>query len=330
VLTRSKVLSKEALCLVVWIGIGGALAQGQQREPSYDSSAYECHVSDLPTSWGFDNAPGTIEQVNANLGQTGHASLDLRFRNTSSPPIRGLALVLEYLDSEGGIVDQVPIAGGVSASSMDVRPDALSPANSWRHALSPGDATTLVAVRDGIRTGRCPVRARITFADIHFVDGSTHHFSSSGWEVGAIPILIPRQPEVAPDLPVETPVSVLAKLKISASGNVVDVIPEQATSSKVLDWIRSRLKNWKFYSSLRDGKPIDSELTILFLIHPKGMIKFDETHPILEPVTLIQFFRSDDLFPQTNSTDKWTVMYGLLQEGSVSDYPLAGFIEKSW
>lgn len=319
-----------ALRLLVCVGIGGGVARGQQRVPSYDSNAYECHVSDLPTSWTFDSAPGTIEQNDANFGETGHATLDFLFRNTNSPPIKALALVVEYIDSVGEIVDRVPIAGSVSGGSLDTPPDVLSPANSWRHALSPGDATTMVAVRDGIRTGRCPVRARVTFAVIHFLDGSTRRFSCSGWQVGAIPILIPSQPKAIPDPPIELPVSVLAKLKISASGNVVDIVSEQVASSKLLGWIRSQLKGWKFYPSLRDGKPTDSEMTTLFLIHAKGKMRFDERYPILKPVTLIQFFRSDDLFDQTNSTDKWSVVYGFLQEGSVSDFPLAGFIEKSW
>jgi len=130
--------------------------------------------------------------------------------------------------------------------------------------------------------------------------------------------LIPTLPETIPELPVQPPVSLLAKLKISATGDVLDVVPEEPKNLKLVDWIRDRMRqNWKFHPALLNGKSTDSELTVLFLIYARGMIKFAETKPMLHPITVIHFFWSHDLFAQVSAMDRWTVTYGALHEGTI-------------
>ena len=301
-----------AVCFVLCAAMSGGLAQEQKAAP------YDCRVANLPTVWAFDNPPGTIERNNAAFGESGRAWLDFQFRNRESTSIQALTLIVEYADKEDEIIDRVPFVGTVTQGITDSLPFVLSPSQAWKNALSPGDSARMERVSDGIRTGRCPVRARVTFASLRFTDGTLRTFSSPQWQSGPVPTLIPTLPETIPELPVQPPVSLLAKLKISAMGDVLDVVSEEPESLKLLGWIRDRMRqDWKFHPARLKGKSTDSELTVLFLIHSKGMIKFVESKPVLQPITLIQFYWSHDLFGQVNAMDRWTVTYGALQEGSI-------------
>jgi hypothetical protein len=304
------------LCVAMAIGSGVAQDQSLDRPQPYD-----CRVADLPTLWPADISPGTIEHNNFNSGEWGHSVIELTFRNGSPGHIDKLALVIEYVDAQGGLIDRVPMVAGLVPGVPNAPPSVLSPARAWNHALAPGDAASMVTVRDGVRTGYCPVRARITFATVRFTDGTVQRFSSRGWQLGPLPTVIPRLPESVPDLPVGPPASLVAKLKVSASGNVLDVVAERAENAKLVDWVRDRMKSWKFHPALVNGTPRDSEVLVLFLIHAKGMLRFPETRPVSQPITLVQFFWSHDRFPDTAGPDKWTVMYGLLPEDSVAEYP---------
>jgi hypothetical protein len=307
------------------LAISGQLARARNT-PNTERSTYDCHIADLPTSWAFDDHPGVVVAHSAMFGELGQTAIDLHFRSTETSPIQSIALVLEYTDAGQETIDRVPIFAAVKPAMAKTPLNVLAPADAWRTALLPGDSATMSAVTNGIRTGHCPVRAQVTFASVQFTDGSVRIYSSPEWRLGPIPTLIPTLPEVIPDLPVEAPASLLAKLTINASGEVLDVAPAEPADPKLVDWIRSRMgPDWKFHPALLDGKPTDSELNVLFLIHAKGMTKFPETRPVLHPVTLIRFLWSHDLSPQTSATDKLMVMYGFLQEGSAPDYPFKGF-----
>ena len=311
--------------ILLCLGIYAALARGQE---SSVASPYDCRAMGVPTSWAFDNPPGLIEAHNAIFTDAGDTTVELVFRNDGTSPLLSLAMVMEYVDAQEEVIDRIPIVAAVKPGIREVPPNVLSPADAWKRALPPGEAVRLVGTRDGIRTGQCPVRARVTFASVRFPDGTTRTFSSPGWRLPATPKQVPILPEAIPEFPAQPPTSVLAKLKISASGDVIDVVSEEAVDHKVVDWIRDRMRDWKFHPALVGGKPADSELTTLFLIHAKGMGKFSEERPVLQPVTLIQFIWSRDL-SQTAATDRWTVMYGWLTEGSVTHYPMVASTPKT-
>lgn len=284
------------------------------------SGPYECRGTDIPTSWAFDNPPGLIERNNAIFTDVGRTTVDFVFRNRETSPLQSLALVMEYIDAQDEVIDSLTIVATVKPGIQEAPPNILSPSDAWKSALLPGNSARMVGVKDGIRTGRCPVRALITFATIRFLDGTKRVLQSPGWQLPAIPKQVPRLPDTIPEFPAELPATVLARLRISASGGVIGVVSEETVNPSVVAWIRGRMEDWKFHSALVDGKPADSEFTTLFLIHAKGMVKFSEEKPILQPVTLIQFIWSRDLFQQTAARDRWTVMYGLLEEGTVPDY----------
>lgn len=316
---------RDVVCFVLCVAIGGTVAQDQDKPLDRHLSTYDCHVTDLPTGWRTGTSPGNIEHNNVSFGESGRSSIELNFRNGGPDAIEKLALVVEYFGVDGGLVDRVPVVGGVIPGIPDTPPSVLSPAQAWRRALTTGDVARMVTVKDGVRTGHCPVRARVTFAAVQFSDAKVKVFSSSGWQLAPVPTVVPRLPENIPDLPVPTPVPLIAKLRVSASGRVLDVLNEEA-DPRLVNWVRDRMKDWKFHPALVNGSPTDSEFMVLFRIHAKGMLRFPETQPILQPITLVQFFWSHDLFPDTAGRDRWTVMYGPLNEDTVVEYPFSEWL----
>jgi hypothetical protein len=314
-------LSKLAATIVLAVvTLWSAVVQAQPATP------YECRVSGIPTSWAFGNPPGTISQHSAIFGDSGQDSIDLQFRSEERKPISTLGLILEYEDARGEIIDRIPVIAGASSSPVSVPPNVLTPNGVWKGVLTQGGSVTLTAIKNGVRTGRCPVRAKVTFAKIKFADGSTRTFSANHWRLDAVPTMIPTSPESTAELPIEPPVAMLAKVKINASGSVVSVVPEEAGNPRLADWIHARIASWRFHPALLDGKPVDSELSVLFLIYAKGMTSFPDINPVSQPVTLIRFVWSDALAPQTIAPDKLTALYGSLIEGSIATYPFKNFV----
>ena len=122
--------------------------------------------------------------------------------------------------------------------------------------------------------------------------------------------------ENVPDLPVQPPVSLLATVKISASGEVLDVIADDRADSSLVTWVRELMqKGWKFHPAILNGQPIESELHTLFQIYAKGTTRFVERDPVLKPVTLIRLLWTRDAY-HTNEPNRLTVMYGVLTEST--------------
>ncbi len=300
-----------ALCTVA------VIAYAQLETGNSQRSVYDCRVDNLPTAWSFVDPPGTIYAHHAQFGKLGQTSIDMRFRNGGVVPIQSLAFVVEYADANHRIIDRVPIVAGADAGVGERPPNVLSPANIWKSALGPSDSALITIVANGIRTGDCPVRAEVTFARLHLNDGTVQTLSSPGWQLDPIPMIIPPVSRTTKPLPVQPPASLLAKLRISARGDVVGVVPDEPADPNLVNWIRPFMEqNWKFHPGLLNGRPVDSELPVLFLIYSKGMTEFPDIKPVLEPITAIRFVWGRDLSARASTDDELEVMYGILPEGS--------------
>lgn len=315
---------KQIVCFLLSITISNGFAQTQSGSAE-QQSPYDCFQTNVRTVVLAEGTPGQVEHNTVSFGGLGRSSIEVDFRNRASRGIEELALVIEYLDASGEAIDQVPLFSSVNAGVPETNSSVLSPAQSWKRPLQPGAVASLVSVRDGVRTGRCPVRSRVTFAAVRFTGEKLQTFASPGWKLGPSPVVIPRMPDNVPDPPAPTPASVLVKLKISASGSVEDIIADRSNNAKLIGWLLDRMRDWRFHPALLNGAATESEIAVRFLIHGRGMPKFVEPEPFLQPVTLIQFVRSQDLFANGQS-DKWTVMYGLLSENSAPDYPLRALL----
>jgi hypothetical protein len=277
-----------------------------------DSSKFFCRSEALNTTWAIANPPLAIDQSRIEFTETGTSYIDLRARNVEASPVEALALVIEYADKLGQVLERVPVAAATEQASEQFRPPfPLQHTNGpWTKPLLPGDSVRVQGIRDGVRTASCADSARVTFAMVQFGDGTTKTFSSAGWQLGPTPQVIPVVPAFPSDL-VEAPIALLARVKISASGQILDVIPLDQEQSPALNLIRDQMRqDWKFNPALYDGRPTTSDLIVLFRIHSERTLAFSETRPSPSPLILIDFF------PDERNPGKLLIAYGRLFSGS--------------
>jgi len=293
--------------------------------------AYYCHLQNLPTSWAFDSSPpAVISGHEVYFVETGHASASFQFRNIASLRLEAVALIFEYLDDQGQTIEEIPVAGVSRMAAGRFRvPFPVEPTwvylkgaqegEHWGSALVPGASVSLAGSKDGTRTANCPVAAKVTFLRLQFTNGTARTYSSRDWHLGPAPRRVPEVPTKFRPPPVIRPYALLAEVKINASGDVVDLIPEdQDIAPDVLQWTRDLMKQeWKFHPALLLGKAVDSQLMVLFRFPVDATSPFPEVKPLPFPVTLIRIFRKRDLDPSNYTGNDLVVMYGQAEEGSV-------------
>jgi hypothetical protein len=290
-------------------------AQSQAQKSTPDQSPFSCSPVRIPTSWAFDNPPGRIEDHSASFTPIGWDTIQLKFRNDQPTPVQALKLVVEYMDAQGEPLARVPMYATVNPAVAHVPANVLKPANTWGAPVKTGESGEMVGEEASLRTGHCPVRAQVTFASIQFDDGTGRTYSSPNWRLEPTPALVPVLRNL-PTLPVEPPVSLFAKVRISASGDILDLVPDANGDARLVGWLRDVMgKDWKFHPAILNGQPIESELNVLFQINAKGMTEFVENLPILKPVTLIRFVWTRDV-SSSDAGEKLMAMYGVLTEGS--------------
>ena len=308
--------------IFAWFLLNGRFVQAQVQQSLPAQDPYDCVVRDIPTAWAFDTPPGSIENSSASFSAVGWDTMNLGFRNEQAVQIEALQLVLEYFDKAGNLVVRVPMYAHVNRAVAHVPSNSLKPSGDWGAPLRKGESELMVGEEQSIRTGHCPVRSVVTFANAQFTDGTVRTYSSPEWRLDASIKAVPMLERI-PELSVQPPVSLLAKLRVDAAGNLVAIVPNADTDPRLVGWVRNVIgRGWKFHPAILNGRPIDSELDVLFEIHAKGMAHFVETDPVLKPITLIRFVWTHDISSAHDaSPDKLTVMCGILTEGTVAtDY----------
>ncbi|HKW16156.1 MAG TPA: hypothetical protein VJO35_01480 [Terriglobales bacterium] len=291
-------------------------ARREVKRSNTGQSPYLCDIARIPTAWAFDNPPGSIDENHATFTPTGWDRMQLEFRSDQANPLKALKLVVEYVDAEGELIARVPMYAYVDPSTAHLPPNAFKPDHTWGTPLNQGESREIVGQELSVRTGRCPVRALVTFASIEYTDGSIRTYSSPDWRLGPTPAFVPVLSD-APDPPLQPPLSLLAKLRISASGDVLDVVPGAHVDTRLVVWVREIMMNkeWKFHPAILNGQPIDTELEVLFQVNSPGSTPFVEDPPLLKPVTLVRFLWNRDA-SSGNREPKLTMMYGIVSEGS--------------
>lgn len=286
-----------------------------------ETNRFACEVTSLPTSWAFENHLGTIERHAVVFTENGNATPTLYFRNTQPRAITALALIVEYRDEGNRVIERVPISGSTAGSGLLHVPFALELTHTipeWKQPLRQGDTVALGATKDGIRTGHCPTQAKVMFLMARLDDGTVRTFESPNWILGPMPRIVPELPRNFPPLPAVPPVLLLGNVAIDEHGKVTSLDVGDQGSSELRDWLeRFMTQNWKFHPALRDGKPVPSVLKVAFRFPVAVRSPIPGEERILFPVTLIQFFPRQDIFPgPEDSHSPLVVMYGLLQENS--------------
>jgi len=285
----------------------------QEGEPDLTKSG--CSAERLDTSWAIENAPIEIRQHMLRITKTGTSYSDFVAHNLQSSPIEALALVIEYTDNQGVVIERMPVIGNTERASDAFHApfplERVSPL--WNVPMQHGDSVRILGQSDGIITEDCPTGARVTFAAIQYADGTTKILSSPGWQLGATPRVIPFASQFPPDL-VKPPVALLARVKVNASGQVIDVLSADQDQPDTLNLIRDQMKKtWKFNPALSDGSPTPSDLLVLFRVHSERTLAFPDTRRPASPVTLIEFF------PDDRNPGKLEITFGGLFSGASVD-----------
>ncbi len=277
-----------------------------------NSGGQGCSAGNIDASWAIENPPLEIERHTLRVTETGTSDTDFYARNLESSPIQALALVIEYTDEQGGVIERMPVVASTEQANETFHPPfpVERVASLWKVPIAPGESVRVQGVSNGVKATICPSRAIVTFFAVQFVDGTVKKRASPGWQLGPTPRVIPLVSRF-PDDVVKPPISVLAHVMISASGQVVEVLSLHGEQVPVLSLIRDQMiRNWKFNPGLFEGRPTASELTVLFRIHSERTLAFPETRPSPSPVTLIEFF------PDDKNPGKLLMAYGRLFSGS--------------
>lgn len=216
---------------------------------------FACKARNITTVWGFANPPISIDKHSVEFTDTARSTVAFYVRNQTTSRIRSLAMVMSYIDNKGRVIDEIPAAvvtGSQEAEDTHQLPFPVEEVQSWRSTLAPRSEAVVSGIYDGIRTGICPVRAKVTFLRVAFDGQAPAEFSSPGWEVRPIPRAIPPVPDTIAK--VNPPIFVNAEVTIGSSGAVEELVGSESDKTEALNWLREYLtQNWKFYPALRDG-----------------------------------------------------------------------------
>lgn len=289
-----------------------ALCQKTDQSSAQSLNPYQCLVQELPVVMAVQAPPGKIEQNRVMFTEAGTCAADFYFRNLEAVAIEGLAVIIEYIDAKGLIIDRVPAIGVTERAAKGFRPpfpiERVYP--DWKEPVLPGETGRVKGIKNGIRTGVCPNQAAVKFVMVQFSNGAVQTFSSPGWQLGPIPKYVPEHFSFPSKL-IATPLALRAKVKMSASGQVVDVVSVDREHLQILGLIRDQMKRkWPFNPAVYEGQPAESELSVLFRFHADRTADFSEDKELAAPVTLIEFF------PEADFPNRWEVAYGRLLGGS--------------
>jgi hypothetical protein len=304
------------LYLAFWVFVNPLLARAAQRSEltstPTNNSEYSCPAVPLPTVLGFQERPAEIVNHYVSFSENGSAWSTFEFYNLQPNEVQAVAAIMEYLDKDGHVIDSVSMIGGTKegVTSISVPFSVERVANHWKANLDPGTGAPVMGVKHGVKTGICPIAARLTYLSTIFSNGSKRVFSSN-WSLAPIPSFVPNVGKEFPASRITVPVSFQAQLAVSASGRITAVHFSDERFFYLQSWFESWIKRrWTFHPAITNGQAVPSSASILVRIHvQRSFHDMPSSEPLLVPTILI------DVFPQRDGAG-WEVTYGGLTEHS--------------
>ena len=290
------------LCVVLLIAASAIIAKA------------DCRVDPIPTSWGFSNPPGRIEENRVRLSDVGQITTTFYLRLHQRLPLDAVAMVIEFTDAKGQEIASVPIAGTNDKIETSFHPPF--PAELHQHWSISSTRPLLAGTFDGALDNSCPTQAKVTFATIRLADGTLQTFSASGWHIGPMPHVIPMLPSSYPAVQVTPPLTIIGRISIDRNGHVKRVDFEDAAKNpEALAWIKNQIEQlWDFHPALLDGRPRESVMNVLFRFPADATMEIaqsDRPSTMDQPLSVIQFFHSSE------GSRKFLVTYGTLSEDQI-------------
>jgi hypothetical protein len=294
------------LLLIAILGIRGvptAIGQGGMGEPqpasrtgeSGSGEGYYCRIPEMPISWATRKQPVVIVHSDAVFSELGTTVPALDVRNAEPLPITNLAFVVEYLDSQGNRSTTAVIAAAAAGYEKSAPlPFSVENIASWKEPLGPGQTARVGGFYDSVRTITCPAAGRITFVLARFKNGSVEKYEADGWLVPPLPRFVPEITAACPIVQ-ENPTQILAKLRISSTGEVTGISGPVLTrdSPDLVAWIATQMKLWTFQPTLLDGRPLEDDLDVEFVIFGNSLPNLAAIS-LTSPATLIVFYPAND------------------------------------
>ena len=280
---------------------------------------YACRSGQIPTSWATQPVVGDITKSSIDFTELGRSWIRLTFVNNTAFVIKAAAVVVQYLDQQGRIIEEVPLKAATEPADKAFQPPfVVEHLQIWKHPIRMGESAFIGGVYDGIRTASCPVSARVTFAMIQYVDGSIRQLAAPSWYLGPLPTYIPTMPN--PSFPLTAPSQLLISLRISSTGQVKSCSPKNSQQTEIAGWVAREMKqHWRFHPALRNGKAVDSQLTVLFIVEDHAQADLSNMGTNSFPITVIHLFPRRGMFQHDNSSLEFVVEYGELLERSAID-----------
>jgi hypothetical protein len=238
-------------------------------------------------------------------GTHGESAGSFILRNIGDRPIRALSIAMQYVDRDGKTLIVIPFVAvtGQAGRSFDaiIHTQYVEPLET---PIYPGETKRIQGLSYTV-VGECPASARLEFVSLQFSDGSSYTWSSEGWEIGPVPQYLPAASlRLDPSL-VRAPVKFLARVQVSSGGRISQFSAPSEVAKGLVDELRKQSAEWFFFPASRDGKPVASELSLLFDVVPSGA-NADEplAGEIRSPLVIIR------LLQRETGADTWMLWYG--------------------
>jgi len=142
-----------------------------------------------------------------------------------------------------------------------------------------------------VATATCPTKARVTFVEIQFADGTAFRWARSKWSFPPTVLDAPYFSDEPPLTGGEQPCSQV-KLMIDDSGKLQSIQSITDLDKMTARYALEQFSRWSFRPSLSNGHPVPSELLTLLCFEKKPQFHFATESEVPVPLTLIEFFPS--------------------------------------
>jgi len=257
--TAGTEIQMRTITMLVLICLAGvAHAQGTERPCVLPNGSFSLVSSDPQIAFkrfGAEIGP---------LRSAGHFVLV----NLTGKPITRILIVAEFLDEKDQAMISIPFYAATNQELLkDPSPFHLLSRGWIDIAVGAGQSIVLSGFTYEVTT-RCPVKAQVSLVEISFSDGTKLQHQLGHPEVE--PSIEQARPLDLATFPGQKPFQGDFKVTFAPDGQISEISSSQ--SDEIRNWFRSQLSKWCFVPKFRDGRPVSSELTLVFRLNGEALL----------------------------------------------------------
>jgi hypothetical protein len=267
---------------------------------TYGQDTPLCQVQNLATDVSKES--GSLEIVGQMFSSGLGSAAVAKVRNVSDKPVIAIQFAIEYFDAGqnrlGSIAFQAATKGNIQTLVV-LRPGSFK---LLPDPIEPGQIFSIGGI-GSFSTSRCPVRANLTYVFLRFADQKIFEWFSPTSLLDAFPkrFMLSVIPSCLSGI---DEAQVMLQIQIDEAGSVRVMSTLDSSNADLQQCIGSKLEGSTFYPALREGKPVSSEIAVLFRIHKlvyHSGVLFDSPSPreVSRPSAIL------DLIPNSVHIDTW-------------------------